>query len=85
MHKIPWKEIAWGCGILTVLVVVRSIITAGRFLYYGGVYWQKEVFGDPWFYIGMVAAAVCVASLLVLAELGRKGETEKEKENGRGE
>ena len=79
MGKIPWKEIAWGSGILTLLVVVRSIITANRFLYYGGVYWQQEVFGDPWVYVGMAAAAICVAALLVLATQKTKQQNNRRK------
>ena len=80
MHKIPWKDIAWGSGILTLLVVVRSIIRANRFLYYGSVYWQQEVFGDPWVSVGLAAAAVCVAALLALATKNLK-----EENDGRGE
>ena len=83
--KFPWKGVALGSGILTFLVAVRSIITAGRFMYYGGVYWQKEVFGDPWFYVGMVAAAVCVVALLALAGQSLKSEDQEENEEGRGE
>lgn len=75
MKHIPWKGLATGCGILAVLVLIRCIVTAGRFLYYGGVYWQNEIMQDPWFYVGMVAAAVCVAALLVLSDQSKKEET----------
>lgn len=85
MRKIPWKGLAIGCGILTVLVIIRSIITARRFLYYGGLYWQQEVFEDPWLYIGMVSAAACVAALLALAGQERKNEKQEKDANGRGE
>ena len=85
MGKIPWSKIAWSCGILTLLVAIRSVITASRFLYYGGVYWQKEVFSDPWFYVGMVAAAVCVAALLALAGQNTKNDEEETNTDGRGE
>ncbi len=86
MKKIPWKSLAIGCGITAVMVLVRCIVTAGRFLYYGGSYWQSEVMADPWFYIGMVAAAVCVASLLVLSEQEKNTENKiEDKENGCGE
>ena len=72
MKNIPWKGIAVSCGILTVMVLFRCIITAGRFIYYGGTYWHNEIMQDPWFYIGMAAAALCVASLLVLADRADK-------------
>ena len=85
MGKIPWSKIAWGCGILTLLVAIRSAITASRFLYYGGVYWQQEVFGDPWFYVGMVAAAVCVAALLALAGQNLKSDAQEADTDGRGD
>lgn len=77
MKHIPWKGIAAGCGILAVMVLVRCVVTAGRFIYYGGTYWQNEIMQDPWFYVGMVAAAFCVAALLVLADRSDK-ETKKE-------
>ena len=82
MKHIPWKGIATGCGILAVMVLVRCVITAGRFLYYGGVYWQKEIMADPWFYIGMVAAAVCVAALLVLADRADKEKKQEMTDGG---
>lgn len=79
MKNIPWKGIAVGCGILAVLVLVRCVVTVGRNLYYGGTYWQNEIMQDPWFYIGMMAAAFCVAALLVLAD--RASQTKDAKEN----
>ncbi len=83
MKRIPWKGLAMGCGILAVLVVFRCVITAGRFLYYGGTYWQQEVMADPWLYIGMAAAAGCVAALLVLSDQAdRKEKAEQIEEDG---
>ena len=85
MHKIPWKGIAISCGTLAILVLIRCVVTAKHFIYYGGIYWQKEVMKDPWLYIGMAAAAVCVVALLVLAEqCGKKGRKETE-DDGCGE
>ena len=82
MKKLPWKGIAFGCGMTAVLVLARCVVTAGRFLYYGGTYWQSEIMQDPWFYIGMASAAICVAALLVLSEGANKEHTEKSEENG---
>ena len=73
MKKIPWRGIAGGCGLLTVLVLARCVVTALRSLYYyGGMYWRNEVAQDPWLYVGMVAAAVCVAALLILSDRAEK-------------
>ena len=85
MYKIPWKGIAIGSGILTVLVAFRCLITARRFVYYGGAYWQGQVMADPWFYIGMMAAALCVAALLILSDLTDKYGKEKEDTDGCGD
>lgn len=85
MKKKLWKGIAIGCGCLALLVVIRCVVTAGRFLYYGGTYWQSAVMEDPWLYVGMVAAAVCVAALLLLSELSAKAEKEEKHKDGCGE
>jgi hypothetical protein len=86
MKKIPWRGIAGGCGLLTVLVLARCVVTALRSLYYyGGMYWRNEVAQDPWLYVGMVAAAVCVAALLILSDRAEKekaAQTEDDRENG---
>lgn len=68
--KFPWKHLAlWG-GVLTLLVAVRCFVTVERALYYGygNKYGMQLVVQDPWFYIGMAAAALCVVALLVLAD-----------------
>ena len=82
MKNIPWKKVALGCGILTLLIVCRCAVTAGRFLYYGGVYWQNEIMQDPWLYVGMVAAACCVAALLILSDQADKEAKKEETDNG---
>jgi hypothetical protein len=66
--KFPWKGVALGSGILTFLVAVRCVVTVERALYYGRNYGVQLMMEDPWFYIGMAAAAVCVVALLVLAD-----------------
>ena len=85
MHKIPWKGIAIGSGILTLLVFCRCWVTAERFVYYGNAYWQSQVMADPWFYAGMISAAVCVAALLVLSDRADKEKKETQTEDGCGE
>lgn len=72
MKNFPWKGTAVGCAILTVLVIARCAVTVGFVRYYGGSYWMDKLMEDPWFYIGMTAAAFCAISLLVLAERDRK-------------
>ncbi len=85
MRKIPWKGIAIGCGTLAILVLLRCTVTAKRFMYYGGIYWQKEVMEDPWYYVGMIAAAICVVALLVLAEQHGRKRKEDMEDDGRGQ
>lgn len=76
MKKFPWKGIGIGCAVLTMLVIARCAVTAGRVLYYGGTNWMSKVTADPWFYIGMAAAAACAACFLVLAQEESKKEQE---------
>ena len=66
--KFPWKELAIGSGILTLLVAIRSFVTVERAIYYGKKYGMQLVMQDPWLYVGLAAAAVCVVALLVLAD-----------------
>lgn len=65
MKKIPWFGIGVCSAILVVLVIGRSAVTAGRVLYYGGTDWLSSVRSDPWFYVGMAAAAICVVTFLL--------------------
>ena len=82
MKKFPWKGVAIGCGILTVLVIARCAVTVGWVFYFGGNYWRSKLMEDPWFFIGMAAAGMCAISLLVLADQKDKQEKEeKDKEN----
>ena len=66
--KFPWKGLAIGGGILTLLVAIRSLITVERAVYFGNQYGIQLVMNDPWLYVGMAAAAICVVALLVLAD-----------------
>lgn len=75
--KFPWKGLALGSGILTVLVAIRCFVTVERAIYYGRDYGMRQVMQDPWLYIGMAAAAICVVALLVLADREAKRRTAK--------
>ena len=66
MKKIPFKAISLTCITLVVLVVARCAVTAGRTKYYGGTDWITPVVEDPWFLVGMIAAALSVISLILL-------------------
>lgn len=72
MRKFPWKGLAIGGGILTLLVAIRSFVTIERAAYFGKQYGVQLVMQDPWLYIGMAAAALCVVALLVLADQEKK-------------
>lgn len=79
MKEFPWKSVALGTGIVTVLVAARCAVTVGFLRYYYGTArnWMDKLMEDPWFFIGMAAAALCAVSLLVLADR----EDKKSKEN----
>ena len=66
MKKIPFKAIAAACMTLALLVVARCAVTYGRTVYYGGTDWVSKVVEDPWFTVGILAAAVSVVSLILL-------------------
>ncbi len=75
--KFPWKGVALGGGILTILVAIRCFVTVERAIYYGRNYGIQLIMNDPWFYIGMAAAAICVVALLVLADQEAKKKVEQ--------
>ena len=69
MNKIPFKTIGICSAILTALIVLRCIVSAGRVLYYGGTYWMTVIQADPWLYVGIAASAisaVCFAMVMIL-------------------
>lgn len=72
MQKFPWKITGISCGVLTLLVIARCLVTVGRTLYYGGTNWAYQFLQDPWFYVGMAAAAICVVCFTMLAILEKK-------------
>ena len=67
MHKIPLRPIGTVCALLVLLVVGRCAVTVGRALYYGNANWPALLRADPWFYVGMVAAAVSAVCFTLLA------------------
>lgn len=60
MKHIPFKAIGAGSAILTVLIIVRCLVSIGRVLYYGGNYWLSVIQEDPWLYVGVATAAISV-------------------------
>ena len=75
MKKIPWKAIAVASLILTVMVAIRCVVTAGRVMYFGGTNWADKILSDPWFYVGIVAAVIgVVACIIKLSERTEKTE-----------
>ena len=65
MKKIPWKAIAVASLILTVMVAIRCVVTAGRVMYFGGTDWADKILSDPWFYIGIAAAVIGVVACII--------------------
>ena len=66
MKMIPWKGIAIGCLVAALLIVARCVVTVGKGVYYHYDYLPKLI-QDPWFYVGIVAAAVGMGALAALA------------------
>ena len=60
MHKIPFKTIGTCSAILTLLIIVRCVVSAGRVLYYGGTEWLSVIQADPWLYVSVGSAALSV-------------------------
>ncbi len=63
MRRIPWKGIVLGCLALVGLIAARSLVTVGKDMYYGYDWWF-HLLSDPWFYVGMVAAAAGLGALV---------------------
>ncbi len=66
MKKIPYLGICIGCGILAVLVAARCGVTAGREMYYGTDAVWRKICGDPWFYVGVLSAAMSLGAGAIL-------------------
>lgn len=79
MRNWNFKAIGIGCGGVLVLVIARLCVSLGRLIYsvqtginvVGGDVlpsWQELLFGDGFFYVGLLALAACI----VCAVLDRK-------------
>lgn len=67
MKKIPWNVIMIASTVMTLLVAARCIATACMELYYGRRNWVSVILQDPWFYVGIVTAAlVCISAIACL-------------------
>lgn len=65
MKKIPFKQIMFGCLAMALLVAARSAVTVGKAFYYR-TDWVAKLVEDPWFIVGLVAAAVGLLALLLM-------------------
>ena len=80
MKKIPWKAIAIAALILTVMVAIRCVVTAGRVMYEGGTNWSDRILADPWFYVGIAAAIIgVVACVIKLSESTAKNGSDEDR------
>jgi len=81
MNKIPFKTIGACSAILTVLIILRCIVSAGRVLYYGGNYWLTVIQADPWLYVSVASAAISVVCFaMAIIQERRKDTSEEEHE-----
>lgn len=60
MNKIPFKFIGGCSAALTMLIILRLMVSVGRVLYYGGTQWLPVVQDDPWLYVSVATAATSV-------------------------
>ena len=70
--RFPWKGAGITCAVITLLVVLRCLVTFFRNRYYGGTNGIQLILADPWFYIGMAAAAIGLACFVFLIVLDKK-------------
>ena len=71
MKRIPWMTISIICFIAMLLVAARSAVAVGKAFYYH-IDWLNELVTDPWFYVGMAAAAGGIVSLIARSIQFRK-------------
>lgn len=71
MKKIPWKGIAIGCAIMTVLVIAKCSVSAGMAIYYKKS-WSEPILADPWLYVGIAAALIGTIALITDRLIARK-------------
>lgn len=72
MKKIPFQTIMICGAVLTLLVAARCITTACMELYYGRPDWVSVILADPWFYVGVAAAALVGISAIATLIQSRK-------------
>ena len=70
MERIPFKTIGSCCAVMTILVVIRCIVSISRVLYYGGTMWLQVIQADPWLYVavGTAAASVICFTMAIVQE-----------------
>lgn len=71
MKKIPWKVITVVCLAMAILITARCVVTVNKAIYYGQN-WVTKLMEDPWFFVGILAAALGLGSLTALAVQNRK-------------
>ena len=77
MKKFPWKARMIGSTVMMVLVVARCVATACMERYYGRTDWVPVILADPWFYVGISAAAVvCICAIVCLLTQGKHRQTQ---------
>lgn len=73
MKKIPWNVMMIAGAVMALLVAARCIATVCMERYYGRTNWVAVILADPWFYVGVAAAAVvCICAIACLVEQRKK-------------
>ena len=65
MDRIPFKTIGIYSAILTLLIIARCMVSIGRVMYYGGMYWLTVIQEDPWLYVSIASSSLSALCFLL--------------------
>ena len=76
MKKFPFTKVGIYSAIMTVLILLRGIVSVGRHHYYGGRSYLSVLINDRWMYVGIATAALTIVCF-ILAWLRRQTEDDE--------
>ena len=66
MKKFPFKTVGIYSAVMTVLIILRGIVSIGRHHYYGGRSYLTVLQNDRWMIIGIATAALCALCFVLI-------------------
>ena len=76
MKKFPFTKVGIYSAIMTVLILLRGIVSVGRHYYYGGRSYLSVLINDRWMYVGIATAALTIVCF-ILAWLRRQNDDDE--------